>query len=578
MQEKRFLFAGYFCLATLLFFAVYFNVERLYGDSAYYLFRIINDKRFIIEHHRPIAVIIEIFPYILSRLSASVSTIILSFSLNEWLYFATSFVIIAHVLKKPVAAFAMLFAFIAGSRWNYFNPVSELYLSTPLYFILYALLDKKFTTAIIITISLLMIILIFNHPLNSIFVPALFIIFLLDQKPGNKKPYLFLLMFLAFVIIGHYFVLDGYERDPLSEHSQGRSSWDYLLKFNFARFWSKTIPWYLGTLVLFGFSFFYLLKKKKYGLFAFSFLFAAAFFLLAMYSSSFLFPNTYEPFERYLYILPLFSSALFFLACDQRNVFVRYTAPVLLVTYHLVINFNYGKFVKERYNYFENAISYAQQFPEQKMAFHSENYYPKPKGHDWEMVNESMLLSARDGKEKVRQVFVRESMNKDIVANLPEQEYFYAPEYSKKMSETNQKYFPLKPGKIRFANTDADQSGLPETFFKNVSIELNVPEKFKKGKEILIPILLRNKNSVPLTSGMGSAKVTLSYHWYKDGNPLPWEDVQTPIIADVYSEVKQEMVIRTPQEKGNYELRADVLFRNSQWAGVDSKKYSLIID
>src|SRR5262245_25714017 len=136
MQEKKFLFAGYFCLLALLFFAVYFNVERLYGDSAFYLFRIINDKKFIIEHNRPIAVIIEIFPYVLSRLFASMGSIILSFSLNEWLYFAASFAVIAFILKKPTTAFAMLYTYIVGSRWNYFNPVSELILSTPLYFIL----------------------------------------------------------------------------------------------------------------------------------------------------------------------------------------------------------------------------------------------------------------------------------------------------------------------------------------------------------------------------------------------------------------------------------------------------------
>jgi hypothetical protein len=565
MQEKRFLIAGYFCLLLLLFFSIYFNVERLYGDSAYYLFRIINDRKFIIEHHRPIGVIIQVLPYLLSRSSASMSTIILSFSLNEWMYIAASFVVIAVVLKKPTAAFAMLFAYVAGSRWNYFNPVSELILSTPLYFIFYSLLEKGSGKITMTFIVFLLVLLIFNHPLNSIIVPVLLIMYWAWHKSEYKK-LLFPFIILAAAILAHYFVLDYYERNPMEQHGKDYHPLSYLIKFNYARFWSKTLPWNLGTLVLFGLSFFYLWKQRKRILLLFSFLFAAAYFSLVMYSSSFLFPHTYEPFERYLFLLPVFSSALFFLCCRQENIYARHIVPFLLLAYHLGLNFSYGQFVKDRYVYFENAIAYAQQFPEQKMAFRNTNYYPKPKGQDWEMPNESLLLSARNGK--VRQVFIREAFTNDMLSNLADNQFFYSPSSYGDMVRTNKKYFPLASSKIRYANTDADQSNYPDTFFKNITIEVDTSAKYGVGKEILIPVILHNNNSEPLTSGMGSARVALSYHWFREGTALPWDTIQTPLLADVYTEVNQEMILRTPKEKGKYELQADIVYNESKWVGI----------
>ena len=576
MRGKKYFVAGCLCVLVLLLFAVYFNVSRLYGDSAFYLFKIVNHEKFVIEHNRPIAAVIEILPYFLTRISASMSAIILSFSLNEWLYFAVSFFVISLLLKNPTAGFAMLFAYIAGSRWNYFNPVSELILSTPLYFILYSLLDRKPGKIIMAFISLLIVLLVFNHPLNSIIVPALLILYWLGRTPENKKPFIFMLAILIMTIIAHYFVLDNYERNPMQQHDKDYSPISYLLKFNYARFWSKTIPWYLGTLVLFSFSFFYLFKQRKYRLLASSFLFAAIYFSLVMYSSSFLYPNTYEPFERYLFLLPVFSSVLFFLSCKQENVFVRYIVPVVLIIYHLGLNFIYGQFVKGRYAYFEKIISYAQQFPEQKMAIRNSNYYYiKPRGHDWEMPNESLLLSSRQGRENVRQVFIREAFSGEMLSNLQEDQFFYSPSLPGQMNTTSQKYFPLTPCKIRYANTDSDQSNLPEAFFKNISIECDVPKKLHPGKEISIPVTLRNKNREPLTSGMNTVKVAISYLWYKDGNPMPWDSIQSPILVDVYSEVNQEMILRMPKEKGTYELRIDIIFKESKWAGVSSERLIL---
>src|SRR4051812_42223715 len=94
--RKNDLMTSFIILGFLFLIALVFNRERIYGDAAYYLFQLVNDKRFVIEHNRFIEPVIEFIPYLLVKYSVNLKYVILAASLNEWLYYFVCFLVLAY--------------------------------------------------------------------------------------------------------------------------------------------------------------------------------------------------------------------------------------------------------------------------------------------------------------------------------------------------------------------------------------------------------------------------------------------------------------------------------------------------
>ena len=121
----------FFVMPVLFVFSIVFANERIYGDSADYLFKIIHHGDFFIAHNRPASVFVEWLPLLMVKLKLPLSYILYGFSIAEFAYFFIWYIIFSRVLKAPPYAIGIVLAYTFGLRWNYFNPVSELILAFP---------------------------------------------------------------------------------------------------------------------------------------------------------------------------------------------------------------------------------------------------------------------------------------------------------------------------------------------------------------------------------------------------------------------------------------------------------------
>ena len=139
-EKKTILIYTSICLLIWCFFSLFFAFERLYGDSAYYLFYMINDAKYFIAHHRPASLFIEWIPLIQIKIGSSINSIIYGFSFNEAIFQILAVLLTCLWLKDPFLGFAMIITLFVGAKWNCFNPVSELILGTPVFFFMFGIL------------------------------------------------------------------------------------------------------------------------------------------------------------------------------------------------------------------------------------------------------------------------------------------------------------------------------------------------------------------------------------------------------------------------------------------------------
>jgi len=567
--NKKFKLMGSLLLLPLLFMAVYFNQERLYGDSAYYLFKLVNERTFNIEHKRPIGIIVEIIPLFLVYMHASMRSIILAFSINEWLYLVLSFAVLAYVLKDPKSGFAMLLTYVIGARWNYFNFVSELILSTPLFYIFYTIYNKNSKSirsqVVLIFLSALLI---FNHPLNSLFLPFILLMHGIVKKEWPTRNTWILYVIIFTIIIAHHFLIDTYEKDIASSPVNALKSF---IHFNFTQFFSTTIPYAIGSVVFYILAIFGFINQKKWlALFVFA-LFVLGYYFFVIFKFNSLFPDTIEPLERYMFPITLITLLVYFFYCQFDSKSFMVVLWFFIALLHLGLNISYGFTVKKRYELFRMALRNTSQLNEQKLVYRAENYYAKKIGHDWSMLNESLLLSSLDGAQKVKQVYILESMDPKITNGISERDFLYY-YWTRDIKVLNTDYFLMKPSKLIYANTDSVQSDYSVWFFKNIKFIVNIDPVCERNKEMLVPITILNQNKIPLTSGKHKENVNISYHWQKGGAFICWDGLRSPIMADVYKKSEQFLLVKTPEQKGNFKLVVDIIYEGKRWAEINSEK------
>ena len=103
---------GWLGLATYLvlgMLALVFYKERIiFLDAAYYLFHLIKDSAFNIEHNRWPTIFTQILPLIARKVNAPLNVVMISYSLGFIVYFGLIFWVILEKLNQPVLALSLL--------------------------------------------------------------------------------------------------------------------------------------------------------------------------------------------------------------------------------------------------------------------------------------------------------------------------------------------------------------------------------------------------------------------------------------------------------------------------------------
>lgn len=574
MQRNRFHYIAWGWMLLMLVLDVVFYRQRLLGDASFYLFQVVNNEKFNIEHLRPISVVSQWIPLLLTYAQAPMQWIMVSYSFNEWLYFFLLFLLLLYGLKDKGGVTALILMMIIVNKENWYNPVSELIQGGPLLIVVIAIYRKQHLKWWHYIVSLLCLgIIIQSHPLQFLLVPIMFgLLFITEERPKWSK-YLIVAGFTAAMVIIRYLQFDEYEKNP--------DNWPPLKPENIqlGLFVEYLIKHYLGFLVVWVTVIFYAYHHlSKFKAVAVSGL-VIGFTAFIVYKTGHLFMDNLEPFERYLFPLSVAVGWLFGVWVVERTerigrwsvmgilILVLSADSMLLMTIRM-------RSVLAREDRMNVWMTYLHQFPEQKLVQRNDHFYTRNYGHDWTILNETALVSAYlFGGKHTQQLIPENAVDKKIIVEASEKQavYFYSQAWLKENKAFNQHYFDFQPGKVRFLNTDSVQSHLPDSFFHAIKIEAQFPYPLWRRMNNYIPILIHNPHATPIFSGHGKEQVHLSYSWEKDGKTIIRDGERTRLAADVIGSMPQEMKIKPPDQAGHYTLVLDLVYENKKWCGINAR-------
>jgi len=384
-------------------------------------------------------------------------------------------------------------------------------------------------------------------------------IILNDRSILKNKGFITILVCSLIILIAHLFAIDKYDTESAVAISSRPLHETISLKLA-----GHLIQFFPAILMLILFSSISIIKSKKYLLLVIFLGSIFMFFLLVLYKYGQCFPETYEPFERYLFPISIMVVAFWFIVLKKSWNRIL----MIFVVYHLFLLFHYGMNVKIRYKQCNAAIANAQEWKEGKIAIRAENYYPIKIGHDWTMPVESMLLSSFDNVGTTKQVWVLEAISPQELSGITDSTFLYSPWSVKSYNYLNHKYFNLPVGPMKIANTDSIQSSKSDTFFNNISIETIGPFLLPANSVTLVQAKITNLNSEPLYSGIRMEKRYISYHWKKGNEIIVHDGERSPILMDVIHSSIQFIKIKTPEKKGEYFLIPDLVYEGKRWANL----------
>jgi hypothetical protein len=199
----------------MLIMAIYFFKERLYADSAYYIFHTIDSGSFVTANQRIVLAISEIISLAVYYSGANLHTILLTWSVSHVLFYYLLFIIVYHIHKNEAAGVAIILLQVIGQVWLYYSPMLEICYGAALLVVFAVLLDeKKFTVSRWFWLIVLEILVLTSHPEN--FVLFFFVIVADIISNGfRKKIHITFFVLLIICIIFKSMTFSEYEGGKL---------------------------------------------------------------------------------------------------------------------------------------------------------------------------------------------------------------------------------------------------------------------------------------------------------------------------------------------------------------------------
>jgi hypothetical protein len=275
-----------FFYIVLLAFAIFFYKERLCTDTAYYFYKIINEKNLHVEHQRYVQAFAE-FPVLIAMyLHASLQTCVLVYSITHVIFFAVIAFLLLWRYNNIFYALLILSLQLIGIVWGAVNPIVEHYYGTALLVAFYCILinTKKINIFTLLLLLILAFLGLTSHPYNLVL--FIFLLIFLYLSNIQKKQLLY------FVLLVPVFIL--FKKNNTSIYETEKINWifnitrnKHYLQLLSAAWWfhfCKMLLLYYWHLLLILFTTLYVLLKQGKNIHA---LVTLTFFLLACFIINF---------------------------------------------------------------------------------------------------------------------------------------------------------------------------------------------------------------------------------------------------------------------------------------------------
>ncbi|MCB9261217.1 MAG: hypothetical protein H6607_02420 [Flavobacteriales bacterium] len=242
--------------------SLFFWQERLYADSAYYTFRVINEGKFWVEHHRYILGFSQFFTLIAVKLHFPLKTILVLTSVGHVVFFYGIYLWCRYGLQNPTAGILLLMIQVLGIAQGFFVPMFELYYAAALIVLFFSILRKKETPGYIVLSSVLLVIIATAH-FNAM---LLFVFFLALHFIENNYQFRWYYVVFGSVLVGTFLV-----KSQFQSHYEMAKTQSFLNNLSIRHFSGKALTsWgvflmknYSFPLAIFAWIVYVMLQKKK---------------------------------------------------------------------------------------------------------------------------------------------------------------------------------------------------------------------------------------------------------------------------------------------------------------------------
>jgi len=561
-----------FALAAFLYKA------RIFADSGFYVSQFINNQTFWIECQRIVLGISQIIPLIGVWTGLQIKYVLLLYSLSHVIFFYFLFLFVYYGLRDRRSGLLIILSQTIGIIHSFYTPMFELYYGVPLLITFYAIWRLPFRFNTIFILLILEVLILLSHPLA--FMLFVFLMFY-DYSRATVKPlkfYVPVVVVFAGAVVFKYFVMCGYESGKFAWQFNYTENTQYLQLLNPAYYKVLglfMLRYYSEVLIAFALVVYMLVNRKEWFrlLVVAGTFFTYVFLVNSAYTVS---PSRYMEQVMFPFVPIVFIPLVYGFSAKRKpglfNISILLVSA--LIAYRLVVIYYGSEIFMKRVAQMEQLIEVARQKGGSKFVVSQDAVDHGYTQLNWSYPIESMLLSAIDGNDIVvtiapeADLFFEDNSNK-IKAN----QFIFRKWELKDQSWLNEKYFHLDIGPYRTLNDSTPNTNITYTA-NNLRITIDSKNIYRAMDTVWIPVTVINTGTTPVYSGVNN-KIYLSYLWVEKNNVLNWEEIRTPLQADIRRKIRQDIKVAVPGKKGRLQLKVD-LIANDNWLGISSQEDVLV--
>lgn len=563
---------------VLMVLATFLYKERIFADSGFYVSQFINNQTFWIECQRIVLGISQIFPLMGVWIGLPIKYVLLLYSLSHVVFFYFLFLFVYYGLRDRRSGLLIILSQTVGIIYSFYTPMFELYYGVPLLITFYALWRLPFRLNVIFVLLIIEVLVLLSHPLA--FMLFLFLMLYDYQRQTAKSFSYYLPVILVYLgaIAFKYFVMCDYESGKLSWQFNYADNKQYLQLINPSYYKVLVLfmlQYYSEVLIGFILVLFMLIKRREWfrllvvagTFFAYIFLVNSAYTVSqSRYMEQVMFPFIPIVFIPLVYGFPKSGKP------GLLNISILSVS--LLIAYRLVIIYFGSEIFVKRVAQMEQLIEVARQHGGSKFVVSQDRVDHGYTQLNWSYPIESLLLSAIDGNDITVSIAPEEDLafegnSKKIGAD----QFVFRRWELKDETWLNQNYFHLDMGPYRSLNDSTPNTNISYTASK-LRITIDAKKIYRASDTVWIPVTIVNQGDTPVYSGKNN-KVFLSYFWVQNKDVLNWEEIRTPLQADIKGILRQDVRVAIPRNKGRLQLKVD-LIANDNWLGIPSQKEVLV--
>jgi len=550
---------------VLIAMAIFLYKARIFADTGFTVAQVINTQNFYIESLRIISVIPQIIPLIGVWTGIEIRYVLLLFSLVHVVFFYFLFLFVYYGLRDRRSGLLIILSQTVGIMYGFFDPMFELYYTVPLMITFYAIWRLPFRFRTIFVLLTLEALILLSHPLAFILFAYVLLYDLTTKTAKPFKFYLPVMLVFAASLLFRYFAKCNYVPGIMAGILNNNLP-DLINPLNFKVLGLFMLRYYSEVLLAFILVIYMLANQKQW----FRLLIVALTFFAYVFLVNSVFPVSEAHYiEQLMFIfVPLvFIPLIYSFPTVGRQGLLNISILMVsaLIAYRLAVIYYGGEKFAMRVAQMEQLINVARQkggnkFVVKKQAI--DHGYTKLSSS---FPVETLLLSAIDGND-ISATIASEEELRQINTIRADQFIFRAGEL-KQQNWLNKRYFHLDIGQYRSLNDSIPNANINFTA-GNLRITIDSKNLYGATDTVWIPVNIINQGKTPVFSGIKN-NVFLSYFWSVNNEVLSWNEIRTPLQADIKGYLRQDIKVAVPRRKGRMQLKVDII-ADGDWLGIYS--------